>query len=441
MANFYDTMKSAQLNHFKAWTISNNRKEPINPQTGLKYHFEPKLYRPDRAYRQTGFWGDLAHDPDRTLVSLDDLFNEPQTPQHAFALRVDVDSQHVMLVDVEHVYDHKINPYLRQLPIIYGERSKHGGYHFIVPIDPELLSQYSALFKRTSIKIADTPAEHSGVEFFFHNHYLTFTENQIHFKNPNRPTNLKPLLDHLVDHAPQAHPDSVHNFIEGKLPQVPNDALIIARHAMSPYDFDQLYKFAKLYNDPNFTGDEKHTMPDHSQSYRDYRIVFKIASSLLYNMHNHYKENPLAIDGDNDWLSNPDQPYNPEILTWAVFEISKRYLKPRPKLSGHMIHNQTYQQYLANSAVTYILSDNDTYKRDVLAHHFDLPDGIEPPAEPLQATDAQPSQNDFEKLVENTKIKSDSKAHQPELDFDDYQNQVLLNRFLIPESTSNPKEG
>ena len=42
-----------------------------------------------------------------------------------------------------------------------------------------------------------------------------------------------------------------------------------------------------------------------------------------------------------------------------------------------MIHNQTYQQYLANSAVTYLIAHNDTYKRDIINHGFELPEGVE----------------------------------------------------------------
>lgn len=446
MLDFYQTMKKYHLNEFKAWTISNNRKEPINPQTGLKYHFDPTKYRPDRAYRQVGYWGDLAHDPDHTLVTLDDLFSEPNIPQHDFSLRVNTKTQHIILVDVEHVYDHDFNQYLRKMPFVYGEKSRHGGFHFIVAVADELYQQYQTLFNRTSIKVADTPADHSGVEFFFKNHYLTFTENQINVSSSLHNTDLATVLDYLSNKAPKTSSESVAQYVQGKQLEAPGDALVVARHAMSPYHFDKLYEFADLYNDPDFTGDDKHLLPDHSQSYRDYRIVLQIAVYLMNNMHQKYGENPLAIDGDNAWLSSPDQPYNPEILAWTVFEISKRYLKPRPKLTGHMIHNQTYQQYLANSAVTYLIAHNDTYKRDIIKHGFELPAGVEAPKDddksvPLESViNNDPELVDFENLVESSKepasdatVKSsdpsDSADFSDSLDFDDYQNQTFLDRF------------
>lgn len=382
---FYKTMKKLNLADRKAWTISDSEKRPIDPTQGLKCHFREEDYDPQAYYKLNDHtkWGNLAKNPEEVLVTLTDLFKEPNTPLHAFALEADIERQKLLLIDLEKEYNPDIKPYLKLLPYIYGERSRHGGLHFIVPVSDEILRipKYRKLFQDPNKKVGTTKNKHSGLEIFFHNHYLTFTENQVPIKNNNTQEDLKKFLDWLIKKVSIAN-NNKENYIStdpnhphsNKL-QIPYDALNMAEHALSYGQIDFLDEYCKKINDPNYIGDEDHPMEDTSRSHRDYLIVFALARAVLTSMSHEYRgvRKPLMKDNFN-FMTDKNAGYQPDIIVWMVIQLAigepYHYLPDRPKLRRIISsQHQTYLQYIANRAVNYLLEHNhDEYAEVMKAH-------------------------------------------------------------------------
>ena len=100
--DFYETMQKLGLARQPCWTISDNRKRPIDPKNALRQHFNPETYQPalskpgDNAY-----WGNLCNDPLKGLGSLDELKQDKGRPKSGYALRINSGKQHGFLVGVE----------------------------------------------------------------------------------------------------------------------------------------------------------------------------------------------------------------------------------------------------------------------------------------------------------------------------------------------------
>lgn len=340
MTSFYQLMNQLNLANLPIWTISTLKKQPLNPKPALAAHFNPETFNT---------WFALCSDPQNQLVTLTELYNEPMTPLSLCALRVNIDDQNIMLVDIESVYDETKNQYLKKMPVIYGERSKHGGQHYIVPIPDAVKNdpKYHDLFIKSSVKFGETKEPHSGVEVFFHNHYLTFTQNQIPTKNKNTEQDLRYFLDYLINHV-NTHSINAKAYVTNQA-TIPTDALVIAKHAITKYGDRNIRRFIAKNNEPD-------------ESRREYRNLYVIASNIIKTERSHYVNNPF-MPGE---LIDPNSAHDPKMLTWALIHLAYKYLKPRinpnnpTDKSNKWNHiastNQTYIQYSCNKAITYCLN-------------------------------------------------------------------------------------
>lgn len=370
--DFYETMKRLGLTRQPCWTISDKRKRPLNPTTGLRQHWDPAKYQPQLAKAgDSYYWGDLCSNPEHQLVTLEQLMSEPQTPANAWALRVDTQSQNILLVDIERDYDHKLNPLIRGLPVLYAERSRHGGMHLIVKVDQDFLDDpiYGPVLLKGSYKLAGTSRDHSGVEVFAFGHYLTFTTNQIEIKRRGDRQGLMRFLDYISKHETT---EKVENLdFTGYSVGMPMMLAIarLSKNGLSDRDLTQIEETAKLYNNPNFYGDDKHKLGDKSQSRRDYMIVLSITFKLLYQLANNYRtsnitpNDELFFTDNNHKKPNDDLKFSPIVISKVIQTVSWRYLKKRAKLTQRRTSTQTYHELVVSEALGYALSKSKVGKQ------------------------------------------------------------------------------
>lgn len=370
--DFFEVMEKTGLARQRCWTISDNKKRPIDPKTALRQHFNPAKYQPALAKpRDANYWGNLCNDPVKGLVSLDELKEDEGTPKSGYALRVDTQSQHILLIDIERDYDHKLNPLIRGLPIVYAERSKHSGMHLIVKVEKVFLDDpvYEPILLKGSYKLAGTSETHSGVEVFTASHYLTFTTNQIEIKHVGDRQGLMRFLDYISRHE---NTDKVENLdFSGYSVGMPMMLAIarLSKNGLSDRDLTQIEQTAKLYNDPNFSGDDKHKLGDKSQSRRDYMIVLSITFKLLYQLANNYRTSNLSPNDElfftdsNHQKPNEDLKFNPLVISKVIQAVSFKYLKKRAKLTQKRTSTQTYHQLVVSEALGYALSKSKVGKQ------------------------------------------------------------------------------
>lgn len=384
--DFYETMKALGLARQPCWTISDNKKRPIDPMTGLKQHFNPAKYQPQLAKPgDANYWGNLCNDPVKGLVSLDELEECSGTPKSGYALRVDTQSQHVLLVDIERDYDHKLNPLIRGLPVAYAERSRHGGMHLIVKVEQVFLDDpiYQPILLKGSYKLAGTTQDHSGVEVFTASHYLTFTTNQIEIKRGGNRKGLMMFLDYISKHETT---EKVENLdFSGYSVGMPMMLAIarLSKNGLSDRDLTQIEQTAKLYNDPAFVGDDKHKLGDKSQSRRDYMIVLNVTFKILYQLVNDYRTSNLSQNDElfftdkNHQKPNNDLKFNPAAISKVIQAVSWKYLKKRAKLTQRRSSTQTYHQLVVSEALSYALGKSKVGKqaKSKMRSHGYLKDG------------------------------------------------------------------
>lgn len=375
--DFFEVMEKAGLARRRCWTISDKRKRPLNPTTGLRQHWDPEKYQPALAKpNDSYYWGDLCSNPERQLVTLEQLMSEPQTPANAWALRVDTKTQNILLVDIEREYDHKLNPLIRGLPIVYAERSRHGGMHLIVEVDQDFLDDpiYAPIIDKGWYKVAGTSTAHSGIEVFTFGHYLTFTTNQIMVKRKGNIKGLMKFLDYISKHKTIG----VVKRLDFTGYALSMDKMLavsrLAKDGLSDRDLIQIAQTAKLYNNPDFNGDEKHHLGDKSQSRRDYMIVLAVTFKLLYQMASRYRTSNLTQNDEqffndanhNKWSPRNDHlKYDPEVISKTIQKISWRYLKKRAKLTQRRTSRQTYHELVVSEALGYALEHTTIGRRVV----------------------------------------------------------------------------
>lgn len=197
---FYTNPTIARLGQRTAWTISDNKKKPIN----------------FRALMTTGAdWGARPDDGDTALVTLDTLTTMlPQATNAAFYLDTMIDR--VAIIDVEPTANadtlamicHAIAPYC-----LYMETSMSGkGYHFIVEL-PDNFFQHSAHITKPTLKSSD------GTWEILLNHWVTFTRQPIDPTIWNTAINTTPsvsytwseLFNHLIDQQPRTQKNHQHS--------------------------------------------------------------------------------------------------------------------------------------------------------------------------------------------------------------------------------------
>ena len=383
--DFYETMKALGLARQPCWTISDNKKRPIDPMTGLKQHFNPAKYQPQLAKAgDSYYWGNLCNDPIKGLVSLNELENDPGTPKSGYALRVDTQSQNILLVDIERDYDHKLNPLIRNLPVVYAEISRHGGLHLIVKVEQAFLDDpiYQPILLKGSYKLAGTTQTHSGVEVFTTSHYLTFTTNQIEIKRGGNRKGLMKFLDYISKHETT---EKVENLDFTGYSVGMQMMLAIARltkNGLSDRDLTQIEETAQLYNDPAFNGDDKHKLNDKSQSRRDYMIVLSITFKVLYQLVNDYRTSNLSQNDElfftdsNHKKPNDDLKFSPIAISKVIQTVSWKYLKKRAKLTQRRSSTQTYHELIVSESLGYALSKSKVGKqaKAQMRHHGYLKD-------------------------------------------------------------------
>lgn len=346
---FIDIMTRYKIANKPKWTISTNDKRPLNSKLALKFNFDPKKCNVKESYNSNPpqSWGRLAKNND-DLVTLPELINCPNAPKQNYALKADINNDNLLLVDIENEYDKGINHLLKKLTPIYAEYSKHGGIHMIIYIPNNILTdqKYSRLFKRTTIKFAETNNEHSGIELFFNNHYLTFTQKIISVANNTLNHNAtKQFLDLAMTNL-QSTEYKQHNLIDSS--NIPTDAMIIVKHALT---FQQeRYIMKKIHNEYNSSDDNK----KNTLSEIEYRCISKIANSVIITAKNNYKYKPFKPNE----LLNEKSPHDPKILVWVVYLLAKKYLQYRDKWDDNR-GDLSYLQYTVQRAVNASLQYNN----------------------------------------------------------------------------------
>ena len=343
---FYKIMQYLNLTEIPMWTISTIDKAPINSKLALKYQFDPNKCNKYLADQGTvGYWGSLAT-AENSLVSLTDLYNEPNTPQNNVALKADIHQNKTLFIDVESIYDKSFNPYLKALKAEYAEWSKSRGIHIIIKIPDSILNdeQYKRLFKRTTIKIATTSDPHSGIELFFNNHFMTFTRNMIKttiVDDSQKEQGLRKLLDYAVTQLQEFDVNNESLFDDS---DIPTDALIIKNHALQPNQLKHLNK--KINDEYKNLSDDSATKNTYSEI--EYRCLCSIAKAIVYSMNQNYKYSPFYPDE----LLDQNSPYDKEILVWVLYLFAQEFLEPRDKWNER-IHNITKLQYTCQKAFNF----------------------------------------------------------------------------------------
>lgn len=346
---FINIMTQYKIANKPKWTISTNDKKPLNAKLALQCNFDPNKCNVKESYNSSNnqYWGRLAKSND-DLVTLTDLINCKNAPQQNYALKADINKDNLLLIDIENEYDKNyIASYLKDLTPIYAEFSKHGGVHLILYIPDNILtdSKYIRLFKRTTIKIAETDDDHSGVEMFFNNHYLTFTQKIISTNNKHLNHNAtKKLLDVALDNIKTTEYEQ-HNLIDTS--NIPTDAMIIMKHALT---FQQERKILKKVHDEytKATDNKKQTLSE-----IEYRCISTIANSVVVTAKNNYKWKPFK---PNELIDSNSQ-QNPKILVWVVYLLTKKYLKYRDKWDENR-GSISYLQYTVQRALNSALQFN-----------------------------------------------------------------------------------
>lgn len=341
---FYHAMATTGLADCQRWTVSTrskdpkNDKRPINARLGVANHWFI-----DANGRMPWFtWASNDNDP---LVTLADLRTAPDGFTNNVAFRADFDHASVLLIDIEADCDPATKAQLKLLPYTYLEWSRHHGVHMLVPVPADLRSKlkYQTLFNRTSLKwgqVADQ--SHSGVELFFHDHYLTFTGNIIATSNPllTDPTTgynaLVQLLDHLSQQSVQTQTATPH-YIENQQ-VLPYPALVLAAYGLTDR---QKAKFMTWLADADQS----------DRSRFEWQAALRLASYLQNNADDHWR-NCLPIIFTN---LDADELTSPANHTYAVIKLLTKTLPARDKWNKFYQNDQlTYLELVASKAVAYI---------------------------------------------------------------------------------------
>lgn len=341
MTNFYEVMESLNLNNKPVWTISDKNKVPMNARAAVLAHFNRDEFF--KIIRNHPYWHTHASRPE-DLVTLTELRSEPAAPLSALTLSLDLSDQSIMVIDIEQYFDNRSLRYLQRLPVIYSERSRHGGQHYIVKVPKEIQTadKYQALFSKSRVKFAQTAHSHSGIELFFRKHFITFTQNIISINQSNTTHDLRFFLDYVLK---QANTNTVtrHNYLAAdSSPQEghSHDATVILNHGLTKYNRQAIKGIIAQNDDPD-------------DSTREYQDIFTIARFLIKNQRSHYKQLPIA-EGE---LQNPKSINDTAILAWVLLQYTYEFLDSRQKLDRPASRNQSYIEYTINKALSYALEN------------------------------------------------------------------------------------
>lgn len=360
--SFYQTMCSLKLNQLPIWGISKGTsKVPLNAKAAYHLNFNPELFSP---YGGDSFWGAGCKDPDTELCTLDQLYQVigPQSQPaidywHWINTHANVYQTHVLLLDIENTFDQSWVPYLNQLPVGYFERSIHQGWHMIVPVSDEILSNpaYTNLWDHSTIKVGQLKnTKHTGIEIKIHSTWLTFTHQQI--VTAKLPTQqAQQGLINFLDHVKAAmktlkkHANINNSVFKSKTP--PTNALLLKDRALTKSQKRKLFRYAqKTYQENHKTNDQSE--PDWSEC--EYKILNQIAHYYYYNA-SHGFTIPLQKN-DLDPTNNNHPSLDPTTVGWIIYLIGPEFMKPREKWhrtyqNGQLDYLQyVIQRYIVNTA-------------------------------------------------------------------------------------------
>lgn len=330
MMNFYETMDMLNLTNWAIWTTSDKNKAPMNAKAAVKNHFNRQTWRRWFSHA-TG-----AQD----LVTLSDLINEPQAPLHSLALALNVNTQGIVAIDMEKDFDPSAVYYLKRIPAIYGEWSKHRGQHYLVKVSARLLHdpKYQSLFSKSSVKFAQTNEPHSGVEMFMRQHYITFTQDQVSLPTDNTEADMRVFLDYVLHRANTNSCRATDYLGENAQQTIQSDVDAIYNHGLTKYNKATIRRQIDNNQEPD-------------DSMREYQDIFCIARCLVRNSQEGFRQMPFSA-GE---LKDADSMSNPSVLAQVLLDYTYDYLDPRPKWNRKATRSQEYIQYTVNKALNYAL--------------------------------------------------------------------------------------
>lgn len=348
--SFLSLMRKLHLSDQPIWTVSTLEKEPIDAKQALLYRFDPK---------QVNNWFKLCSDPDTQLVTLEELYQCPNTPLNQIAMHADVLKTHLLMLDIEKKFDPKAIKYLRHLPILYSEISRHGGHHMLIHVPSDVISQddYQKLWMKTVVKCFAYNEKHTGIEVIMNRHYLTFTQNIDH---PNiKPTNngLTDFLDQ-IRHVRLIGPSAVNenafdqvgitDYLDAqkRASQAPTSAVVLAKHVFTP---DQALTFPNYVHRVYYENlKDDNTTPDWSRG--DYRIISTLFYNYIKARTQGFYKNPYTMQPGMD----VNDPYDPNIIAWVIYILALQYLEPRPEKWNQLYYGGklNYIQYTIRRVIT-----------------------------------------------------------------------------------------
>lgn len=296
---FYNNDYIRWIAQNKAWTVSDNKKRPLDmvsvlaggPIIGAKHHDE------------------------RCLVDLASIVRRiPTVTNHAYFQ--DADRDQCMIIDIEKTCPPDISDYLLSLPYYYRETSMSGkGYHIVVPL-PDNFGDFP--IAQDKLKLQDRSGD---FEILLH-HWVTFTRNPI-------PEEKCASARRPVD------PDMAHfASIEGLYEYLASQAVESVRVDVDVVDEPE-------FDDPGFVDrlieqivrDFYHPKWGYKKGLSDFcgdhsRFEFGVQGYLLRRVLN--KQNRI-IQHDNYQTLMPVDGFSPEQLAWIIYRACDYIIDPREK--------------------------------------------------------------------------------------------------------------
>lgn len=153
---FYGNPVIQHLGNLPKWTVSTNKKMPI----------DVCILRDEKRVKAA------KYTDDRCLVTLDEICQILPTAT-SNTIYLDALTDGYVVLDIEPKCPDELKQNLLQLPYLYGEVSMSGkGYHLIFEL-PKIISKYPAMQKKIVLK------EENGYYEILLNHYVTFTRQAI----------------------------------------------------------------------------------------------------------------------------------------------------------------------------------------------------------------------------------------------------------------------